>query len=169
MEIWCFPPLDEGEAIVAKAVVEMPVEPDAKDSSQEENEKAILNHLHYLASVGMKMTERLAEIDEHFMHNTLLLIKKTVKKIILKELITDDSLLPEMVLQAVDNLKPLSDPCVVYVSEEDHALFQQMPQTSLKIEVNPELQKGDFLIKTPFTEVEALLDKRLAALFGLES
>lgn len=169
MEIWSFPPLDKGEAIVAQTAAELSAERSNTDSLLLENEKQMLEKLHYLETLGMKMTGVLAEVDERFMNNILLLIKKTVKKIILKELVVDDKLLSEMVLQAVDNIKPLPDSCVVYVAEEDLALFEKNPLPSLTIEVNPELQKGDFLIKTPFTEIEALLEKRLNVLFGINS
>ena len=169
MEIWCFPPLEKGEAIVAQAGFESPNEPDYKDSLQEKNENAMLNHLHYLESLGLKMQGLLDEIDEHFITNILLLIRKTVKKIILKELTVDDQLFREMVLQVVDKIKPLPDSCVVNVSQDDLALFQQNPLSFLTVEVNPRLEKGDFLIKTPFTEVEALLEKRINLLLGLNS
>jgi hypothetical protein len=124
--------------------------------------------LQYLDAIGAQINQRLSEIDAEFFQIVTGLVKQTVKKIILKELNLDEQLLIKMVSQSLEKINTQKAPSVVHISPEDAVVFEKHPDLEhVKISINPELSRGSFIINTQFSELQAILDHRLTAIFGI--
>ncbi|MGQ3891080.1 FliH/SctL family protein [Legionella sp. CNM-4043-24] len=180
-EVWSFPSLDDEPDQIeyhspdtVSPVVEEP-EPELPSPELEEQKAALIDSMACLQSridaldqITAKINQSLSEIDDTMVNNIILLIKNAVKKIIHKEILLDDSVMKGMINESLDTLKEGSEACIVYVSEEDyHVLHHDMSLSQLDIRCDHLLQRGDFVIKTKLSEVEAILEQRLQSLFGL--
>lgn len=173
-EIWDFPVLEEHpdnvtspEALAAKVREQESKMADISASLHEQmthfdKKLALLN------DITSSLQKMQSDFNESLLSNIILLIKNTVKKILHKELSLDNQLIKHMIQQAMDDINKQHEACVVYLSEVDFPLFATEQLTNqFEVRCDPGLNQGDFVIKTRLSELEAILESRLNALFGL--
>lgn len=173
-ETWDFPVFEQEAALDAlhdEASLNHPdivADGSMLDRTKEEEADTLLEKkLMYLDSIACQMTQRLSEFDTELFPHILTLIKKTVKKIILKELACDDSRFPEMIASEAHSMMRENQACVVYVCSDYHELFDNhVTLAALDIRIDETLAPGDFIIKNSFSELQAILEQRLNRLFG---
>jgi flagellar biosynthesis/type III secretory pathway protein FliH len=177
IEVWDFPTLEEASDPIEcylEQEITTPAEKLEEEVIPEDNAELVetlakLNDkIQYVESLGTELRRTLAGLDENLLSNIILLIKKTVKKIILKELILDEDRLKAMINDSLAAINRHNEACVIYVSEDDFTMFDQ--ETSLHhldIRCDSSLSRGDFVIKTKLSELESILEQRLTTLFGL--
>jgi hypothetical protein len=179
-ELWSFPflensinemeppqiaePVNDNELVLSEEL------PDAAENkSHLVTESLVLpEHIQYLDGIGLEMKQVLSEFDGLLLTNMLTLIKKTVKKIILKEISLDENTIKDMVTDSLDQIHNNDELCVVSISAEDAAIFEK--STSLNhvaIKVDQTLLRGDYIIKTKYSQIDAILEQRLNRLFGI--
>lgn len=176
-EVWNFPalegfgdhiePLDaeEREALQERDNSEVPVAA-PYDNSEERN--ALIEQIHYLDGLGFQMKTLLAEIDESLLVNIVTLVRKTVKKVVAKEMALDNNVLKDMVIASLARLHRDDEVCIVHISEEDKSVFEEgAPLQHVVIKTDATLKKGDYVIKSRFSELEAILEKRIDTLLEL--
>jgi len=176
-EVWSFPALDEAADQIQCHISEEPEpkEPAVDMTEIVEQQQAVLNDnlavlqekTDLLDCITADLNRKISEVDESLLNNIVLLIKNSVRKIIHREIEMDDTLLQHMITQSLDSIKG-GDSCIVYVPEEDFSLLHHDPSLShLDIRCDHSLSRGDFIIKTKLSELEAILEQRLQSLFGL--
>lgn len=133
----------------------------------EENHE-IAEQINYLETLGLQMKKLLSEIDESLLNNIVTLVKKTVKKIVAKEMAADGNLLKDMIAVSLATINRDDGICIIHISEEDKSLFEEnAPLQNVVIKTDPTLQKGDYVIKSRFSELEAILEQRINTLLGI--
>ena len=175
LDVWNYPVLDTMHNVLdldhtvsmeEEQVLKTDLEIERDSLQQEFSEK-----LNYLDSMGHKLKEIITDFETNLLKNTLFLIKKIAKKVLLIELKQDDGRLVDMVNDAIAKINKDGDSCVVFVSPEDCALFDpstfNLQFNHITIKTDPILSKGDFRIKSSFTELESNLESRLNKLLGL--
>lgn len=170
-ETWDFPVFEQEVALDAldeETSLNHPEDGSVLDRPKDEIADNLLEKkLSYLDSLACQMQQTLSEFDAELFPHILTLIKKTVKKIILKELACDDSRLPEMIAAEACSMVRDNQACIVYVSSDDHELFDNhVTLAALDIRIDDTLAPGDFIIKNSFSELQAILEQRLNRLFG---
>lgn len=95
------------------------------------------------------------------------MLKKSIKRIIQKEINDDNGLIDKMIAE-LKAIIPMQDGMItVYVSQTDYDRLQDdTSHSSTVVKTNEELQPGDIIIKTHFTEIRALLNERIDQLVG---
>lgn len=176
-EVWNFPALEGfGERFE-------PLEPEVQDEVQKpddsevpvatcydnsEERNALIEQIHYLDGLGFQMKSMLADIDESLLVNLVTLVRKTVKKVVAKEMALDNNVLKDMVIASLARLHRDDEVCVVHISEEDQAVFEQgAPLHHVVIKTDAALKKGDYVIKSRFSELEAILEQRIDTLLEI--
>lgn len=169
-EIWSFPSLESIELTETQSVVEdVPGKHESTADNQLQECMEELNHrINYVDAIALQLKDILTEIDATLLNSLINLIKNTVKKIILKELSIDKTLLRDMVKRSLEDIKKDNESCVIYVCPYDFSIFENHQfANDVTVQADLMLNKGDFIIKTKLTEVEAILQQRLDVLFGL--
>lgn len=123
----------------------------------------ILNHL------LNKLKNPMSIIDEELIELIQDIIRKIAKKIICKEIISDKSLM----LNMINELKGLIDAkngiINIYMSEEDFSrLDSGKNNLSGLTNVDPALGTGDIVIKSNFAEIRAVLNERIEQLIRIQ-
>ena len=165
-EIWNYPNVDtlnsmdileENPEFLAENN-EPPVDASPENAPLYAETQALLKHLELAQSISLALTNQLQQINETFLNQTSLLIKKITQAVILKELTLDNERLKQMIERALKEIHQESEPCTIYVSSEQIEFLQlhatQYP--GLIIKPDPSLQPGDFKIKTAIHMVELL-------------
>ncbi len=130
--------------------------------------ESIHEKINYLDAMGQQIAIKLAEIDATILPDVTALVKQTVKKIILKELSVDENIIKNMIEQSLEKINKDKAPCIIQVAGTDYAVFENAPCLEyVQISVDPALTPGSYIIKTKYSELQAILDDRLTVLFGL--
>lgn len=141
----------------------VPAEVDVPEENHE-----IAEQINYLETLGLQMKKLLSEIDESLLNNIVTLVKKTVKKIVVKEMAVDGNVLKDMIAASLATINRDDGICIIHISEEDKSLFaENAPLQNVVIKTDPALQKGDYVIKSRFSELEAILEQRINTLLGI--
>lgn len=119
----------------------------------------IMNKLKYPMSI----------IDDELIEIMLEIIKKSVNKIIHKEIKQDPSLMQKMINELMDLVKTKDGMVTIYTSAEDYQFLnnENNQQFSL-INVDEALKSGDVIIKSNSSEVRAILDERIENLLRIQ-
>lgn len=121
-----------------------------------------------LDNIATDLNRKLTEIDETLLNDMIDLIKNSVRKILHRELTLDATSLQHMIEQTLAGIHGDNESCVVYVSANEYVQVAQDTRIAhMDIRCDNNLARGDFVIKTRLCEVEAILEQRLNALFGL--
>lgn len=133
--------------------------------------QALNQHLSLISDISHKLSEQYKEINETFLINVVQLIKKTTETVIRKELSADlnHDRLRHLVQDAISNIQQASEPCVIYLSNEEYDYFStldSMPE-GVSFKACATIKPGDFRVKTACSQVESILDNQLLDLFGL--
>lgn len=176
-EFWSFPPLENGTDTLTVFNEEQIAQESAPSHDLVEEEFALqlpeenqtLNEkISYLDSLGSEIKAHLLEFDSTVLTNIITLIKKSVKKIILKEISINEHVMQEMIGNSLAFINKENEACVIDVSEEDYPkLVNANSQNHINYQINPSLDQGDFIIKSKLSELEAVLEKRLDKLFEI--
>ncbi|WP_133128857.1 FliH/SctL family protein [Legionella nagasakiensis] len=171
--VWRYPDVEEKldrEPVLLETKI--PVENIEQSDAQNEPEPPppnleLTKRLTYLDAIAHDLNAYVTQIDRELLMCLVRVIKKTVKKIILKELQHDESLLPQMIDETLSLLSQLEG-CQLYVSEKDYACFtdKEIMPAQITIKTDKTLEPGDFIIKSKHNQIEAILSDRLDALFG---
>ncbi|MHB1221963.1 MAG: FliH/SctL family protein [Gammaproteobacteria bacterium] len=184
---WMFPAIDiwsseENEAendgqdfeTVAEDVEEAPVNEEELESDRIFSEKMahledlkndLLNKISILNKIFEELKNSPISIDEEMIALIERVVKKSVKKIIQKEMQNDDKILPQMIGHLKSLIEEKSSVLNIYISHDDYQKIMEgnlLPNNSLTI--NPSLQSGDIIVKSNFTEISAILDERIESL-----
>lgn len=169
MQTWNFPSVDkknmdsESLADVENSTHLETFEDDLFTSKEKEFD----SHIEYIEKIGAELKKMLLDIDKNFLKMIFSLIKKSVEKIILKEISVDENILVNMIEDCLLKINQDNE-CIVYVCAEDYVLVEKKCSlTHIAIEIDPALGKGDFIIKNKVSELEAILEQRLNLLFGV--
>lgn len=176
-EVWTFPSLEDNNenmecrGMDVSTTEELSADADERarrDAAVSDSLTSLKNKIDVLDNITANVNRKLSEIDETLVNNVILLIKNSVKKIIHKEIALDDGVLKHMISQSLQAISAGGDACVVYVSEDDyHVLHHDLSLSQLDIRCDHNLSRGDYVIKTKLSELEAILEQRLQSLFGL--
>lgn len=175
-EVWNFPALegqgDSFEPLDAGAHGELNEQDNADvsitthDNLEERN--TLIEHINYLDELGFQMKTLLSEIDASLLGNIVALVRKTVKKVVDRELALDGNVLKDMIDASLAKIHRDDDVCVVHISEADQSIFAEaVPLQHVVIKTDATLQKGDYVIKSRFSELEAILEQRINTLLGI--
>lgn len=182
---WMFPAIDiwnpedneveqDSETVVLEEVEEAPVDEQALENDRimaekmahlEDLKKDFLNKIAILNKIFEELKNSPISIDEETIALIESVVKKSVKKLIHKEMQNDDSILPQMIGHLKSLIEEKSNVLNIYVSHDDYQHIMEgnlLPNDSLSI--NPSLNSGDIVIKSNFTEISAILDERIEAL-----
>ena len=152
-------------------------EVDNKPTVQDENEKIMLDltteKLQYqeknqiLSNIFQKLDDSLAVFDKELVDMMQDIIKRSVKKIIYKEVKTDAKLIEKMIQELKPLIQSHNGIINVFLSEVDYKRLDINKQdASMSVHVNPSLAAGDIIIKSNFSEVRAILSERIDKVFG---
>lgn len=176
-EVWNFPALEGNGNSIEPLVMEefgdineyVPSDaPVPSVLNVPEDNSAILEQIQYLDILGMQMKSLLMEIDASLLVSMIALIRKTVKKIALKELEIDENALKEMIGVSLAKINKDDETCIIHISEQDQSIFEDStPLQHVVIKTDATLQKGDYVIKSKFSELEAILEQRINTLLGM--
>lgn len=176
-EVWNFPAFeDNGDSIEPSGLEEsgdINVYIPSDDSvplvlNVPEDKSAFLEQIQYLDILGMQMKKLLMEIDASLLVSMIALIRKTVKKIVLKELEIDENALKEMIGVSLAKINRDDETCIIHISEQDQSIFENTtPLQHVVIKTDATLQKGDYVIKSKLSELEAILEQRINTLLGI--
>ena len=122
-----------------------------------------------LNTILEKIDNPLRNIDNDLMELIKNVIKNAIRKIILKDIQEDPTILTNM----IDELKLLINPqdslIVVYLSESDfNNLDLKAANTTLSFKMNRELMDGDIIIKSNTAEVRSILNDRIDKMIGIK-
>ena len=128
----------------------------------------LLGQIELAESISQALSNQLKQVNETFLNQTALLIKKITQSVILKEIALDTDRLKHMIDKTLNDIQQENDPCTIYVCPEQHDDLQShtVNYPDLTIKPDPSLPVGDFKIKTAFNIVESVLENRLNELFG---
>lgn len=166
-EAWDYPDL---RPIAIEAVETPParIEPQPDDLMVQLalKQAALDEQINYLQRMGLLLEKKTNELEGLVLKNVVALIKKAVKKIIFKEIEVDETLLETMIQAQLETLPDKVSPCTVFISRDDKGLTtNNVFLTSLAFKVDDALKKGDFIIQTDVSSIEALLADRINRLF----
>lgn len=98
------------------------------------------------------------------------IIRKVVKKIIFKEISTDNTVLPNMINELKSLIDTKNGMTAVYLSAQDYQLLEEDKKQAMGlIEVDAALSSGDIVIKSNYAEVRALLNERMDQVIRIEN
>lgn len=173
-ESWYFPPLIEDalstfNESTPEIIEDVLIEPDEAEQlrQQLQAKEALLDEkINYLDAMALKLSEQFVEAEALLLKNTVHLIKKTVHKLILKELSVDADTINTMLNHSMETISSNEHPCVIYVSKSDMKHTENNIFLShVQFKVNELLNPGDFMIENAFFSLEAILEKRINRLF----
>lgn len=189
--IWMFPTIDvlsqesealvasESEEVVEEATIEEPIEVEPISEKELEQDKLFtekltqlenlkkdfLNKVDILNKIFDELKSSSISIDEEMINLIDQVVKKAVKKIILKEMGADSTILPNMIGKLKNLIQEKNSVLTIYISQDDHQIIMQenlLPDELLS--VNPDLTQGDIIVKSHFSEISAILDERIEAI-----
>lgn len=118
-------------------------------------------------SLLAKLENPLAEIDKEIVEMLRLVIKKTVKKLIYKEIKTDKTLMNKVIAELEDLIQSKNGMVTIYLSEADYKRINQEKIPAVKnIKVDTSLNVGDVIVNSNTTEIRAILNERINQLIG---
>ncbi len=183
-EIWNYPHVDTlihqqnpdetPESLIDNQPDEPELSPEEINRQQEllAHTQALTNHLNLIGEISRSLSEKRHEINETFLTNITLLIKKITETVIRKELSMDlnHERLTTLIKQAIADIQQDNEPCVIHIATEQHEYFSSLDSmpSDITFKACPTLKPGDFRIKTAFSELESVLDNHLHDLFGLQ-
>ncbi len=189
--IWMFPTIDvlsqesetlvasESEEVAEEATIEEPIEVEPISEKELEQDKLFtekltqlenlkkdfLNKVDILNKIFDELKSSSISIDEEMINLIDQVVKKAVKKIILKEIGADSTILPNMIGKLKNLIQEKNSVLTIYISQDDHQVIMQenlLPDELLS--VNPDLTQGDIIVKSHFSEISAILDERIEAI-----
>jgi flagellar biosynthesis/type III secretory pathway protein FliH len=117
-----------------------------------------------------KLNDTVSIIDKELFEIIQDIIRKTVKKIILKEIKTDPQLLNNMIAELKTVISEQNGVINIYLSETDYQKINSAEQDPvLAVNVLPTLAEGDIVIKCNTTEIRAILSDRIDNLLQAEN
>lgn len=117
-----------------------------------------------------KVENPVSILDDEFIDIIQDLIKKAVKNIIHKEIKSNSKIMTKMIAELKSSIKSKDGMLSVSLSENDYKrLNEKENRPSMQITVNPVLQDGDVIIKSNSTEIRAILNDRIDALFKVKN
>ncbi len=145
---------------------------DKLDNLIKENEVLKRDYQEKIALVDTVLTKLknpISQPDKDMMELMQNVIKMAVKKIIYKEIKSD----PKLVNKIIDELTALVDShdgmVYVMVSEIDYnRLLPDYDKSKHILKVNPMLKEGDVIIKSNFSEIQAVLNDRINQVLGIK-
>lgn len=176
-EIWNYPNVDTLNSLDTPEETpefltennEAPAAPSPESEPLYVETQELLNYLKLAQSITLALTNQLQQVNETFLNQTSLLIKKITEAVILKELSLDKERLKQMIEKALIEIHQDNEPCTIYVSNEQLEFLQShltnYPDLTIKADLS--LQLGDFKIKTAVHMVESILENRLNEIFEL--
>lgn len=169
-ELWSFPPLDETVDDHALLELEPIIYEPAVDPGLAEVEalkQSLRDQNHLLSTLYQDMQKKLLETDAELVIKLSALIRKTVKRLIGKELEADPALLADTVAKTMQDMEE-KHASELLLSPEDYKIWndQGIKVEGLQLKEDPQLQKGDYKITTPNSEIISILEDRLKAIFG---
>lgn len=182
-EIWSFPELSIEEPISQHAINNEPItSEDIPKSIAEGSEIPVASHdievlknelqdlIVLFKDVNQTMNKVIQNIDSDFIEKIASLVKKTVKKLIDKELETDPKIITQIIKKASGELGEQKN-CTLLISSKDFENWQknQIKENDFLVEADPEMPLGNFKLVTPSNEVIVNFDKILNAIFKIEN
>lgn len=169
-EVWSFPCLSADNIDYQLQIPDTSgCAPETQKLSEEVEElkNTLSQQLVLVAEIHKAMQIKISEIDEVFIQKINTLIRKTVERILNKELRQDPSLLVDCVKATLEEIAD-KDPAELLLSSEDFQIWQQNDLTieGIVIKEDIQLQCGDFKLVTPTSEVLSIIDDKLQALYG---
>lgn len=189
--IWMFPTIEvlsqesetlvasESEEVVEEATIEEPIEVEPISEKELEQDKLFtekltqlenlkkdfLNKVDILNKIFDELKSSSISIDEEMINLIDQVVKKAVKKIILKEMGADSTILPNMIGKLKNLIQEKNSVLTIYISQDDHqAIMQENLLPDELLSVNPDLTQGDIIVKSHFSEISAILDERIEAI-----
>lgn len=180
-EIWSFPEIAEKQQIeeiqcYEEHLVNDRGTPDFEEqSSSNSNEHdALKTNLEQLINVFTKLNLEMKQVQQefnaHLIENMALLIKKTVKKIINKELKQKPHLMKQIIETHLNQLQEIQINKIM-LSKLDYEGLKNTGFTEEHhaIEIDPELQSGDFQLITPNNKYVMTIENILNTIFQVEN
>lgn len=187
---WAFPevevPVVESEGNVPAVANEekMPTEEElAAQAIQEEEAKALEMQVNDFEKVKAEYEEKIAImhavmnklkypmsiIDDELIEIMLEIIRKSVSKIIHKEIQQDPSLMQKMITELMDLVKTKDGMVTIYTSAQDYQFLNNESNQQLSLmNIDEALKPGDVIIKSNSSEVRAMLDERIENLLRIQ-
>lgn len=180
---WMFPDIDiwNPDELEEEPEIEAITEDESApvDEKELENDRILAEKMIHLETLKSDFLNRMAvlnkifeelknspiSIDEETITLIDTVVKKSVKKLIHKEMKNDDKILPQMIEHLKSLVEDRRSVLNIYVCNDDYQKLMEgnlLPADSLSID--PNLNTGDIIIKSNFTEISAILDERLEAL-----
>lgn len=176
--IWSYPQINTSVAPIHVEESDNPIDASTKESlaNQEiEQHKQELNNqknhlqekINLIESITKQLQANLRDLNSAFINNTVNIIKKIAKQVILKELSQDEAVLKNMIDNAVHQISEKNKLSIIFIAKDDfdsiNEYIKDLENTQIKVDSS--LEKGDFRIKTQYSELESILEQRLANLF----
>lgn len=121
-----------------------------------------------LNAVLSRLENPLASLDTEVVEMLRLIIKKTVKKLIFKELKTDKNLMNKIIKELEELIQAQSGVITILLSETDFNRLNLKEKSSSKVfKINSNLNEGDVIINSNCGEIRAILNERINQLIGI--
>lgn len=122
--------------------------------SEYETKITLLNH------IFQQLTHPLSVIDNEMIDLIIVIIKNITKKIIYKEIDADPNLIKKMIEELGKEIQSQNGLINVCLSQADYEKLANN-DSQLTLAVKPDLNIGDIIIKSNFTEIRAVLTERI--------
>lgn len=182
-EIWNYPHVDsltiqqhqnpESETCADTTAQEPALSEEQQRQQDEHNARMqeLTEHIQAIKEIRQQLLTHLHQVNETFLTDVVQLIKSITERVIHQELQMDDTRITHMITQALAEIQNDAEACTVYMAPEQLAYFTQHVQMppEVTLQEDSSLKKGDFRIKTIYSELESILEKRLNELFNLKN
>ncbi len=124
------------------------------------------NKIALTENILKQLESSISLVDDELIEIIQDIIKKSIKKLIFKEIAADPQLINKIITELKKLIQAQDGLINVYLSEKDYQKIEATDNSnpSLMFNVDPSLAEGDIVIKTNSTEIRAVLDERIEQL-----